>query len=135
MRAATAIVFVVLATVLAACAPGRASPSVSATAPTSGVTGSVTAGPVCPVEKPGDPACAPRPVAGAVLVIRDAGGTEVARATAEATGLYRIALPPGEYMLEPQPVEGYMGTPGPVPFTVRDGAQTSVDVPYDTGIR
>ncbi len=34
-----------------------------------GVSGRVTAGPTCPVERPGDPACQPRPVAGAVLVV------------------------------------------------------------------
>ena len=42
----------------------------------SGIAGVATAGPVCPVEKnPPDPACAPRPVDGAVLVFHGAAGT------------------------------------------------------------
>ena len=99
------------------------------------VGGRVLAGPVCPVETPGDPSCAPRPVAGADLVIRGAGGTEVARLSTDATGLFRVGLQPGEYTLEAQPVEGLMGTPGALPFTVRDGVQAVLDVVYDTGIR
>ena len=50
-----------------------------------GIRGTALAGPICPVEKiPPDPACAPRPVAGAVVVVRDASGAEVARTTTGA---------------------------------------------------
>jgi hypothetical protein len=100
-----------------------------------GVAGRVVAGPTCPVESPDDPACNPRPVAGAVLVVKGAGGTEVARFTTDATGLFRIGLQPGVYTLEPQPVEGLMGTASPVEFTVVDGSETFLDLGYDTGIR
>ena len=100
-----------------------------------GVAGRVTAGPTCPVESPDDPACNPRPVAGAVLVVTGAGGTEVARLVTDATGLFRIGLQPGDYTLEPLPVEGLMGTASPVQFTVADGDETFLDVGYDTGIR
>lgn len=100
----------------------------------SGVGGRVLAGPVCPVEQPGV-ACAPRPVAGATLVVRAADGREAARFTTDASGLYRIVLPVGEYTLEAQPVDGLMGTPGPLPFSVADGVLAPLDVPYDTGIR
>lgn len=106
-----------------------------AAATSTGVGGRVTAGPVCPVERPGDPNCAARAVAGAVLVIKGANGAEVARLTTDASGLYRVSLAPGDYTLEAQPVEGLMGTPSALPFTVRDGAQTALDVVYDTGIR
>jgi len=100
-----------------------------------GVGGRVVAGPTCPVEQPGDPACSPRPVAGAVLIVRGAGDTEVARVTTDASGLYRIGLQPGDYTLEPQPVEGLMGTAAPIPFTVSERSETFLDVAYDTGIR
>jgi hypothetical protein len=100
-----------------------------------GVAGRVTAGPTCPVETPDDPTCNPRPVAGAVLVVKGAGGVEVARITTDATGLFRIGLQPGDYTLEPQPAEGLMGTPSPLPFRVVDGDETFLDVEYDTGIR
>ena len=103
------------------------------------VVGLVTAGPVCPVERdPPDPACAPRPVPGAVLVARAPDGREVARTASGADGRYEMRLPPGTYELVPQPVEGLMGTPGPIPFRVGpDPAEVPqrIDVPYDTGIR
>ena len=100
-----------------------------------GVGGWATGGPTCPVERPGDPACAPRMVDGAVLVVRDADGTETAQFTTDGSGLFRIVLAPGDYTLEASPVEGFMGTPGPQPFTVSAGAEAWLDVPYDTGIR
>lgn len=100
-----------------------------------GVAGRVTAGPTCPVETPGDPACDPRAVAGAVLVVRGAGNVEVARLTTDAMGLFRLGLQPGDYTLEPQPVEGLMGTAAPMPFSVVEGDETFLDVAYDTGIR
>jgi hypothetical protein len=100
-----------------------------------GAGGHVIAGPTCPVERPGDPACAPRMVSGAVLIARDGGGKEVTRITTDASGLFRFSLPAGDYTLEPQPVQGLMGTAQPMPFTVSDGAVTWLDVAYDTGIR
>jgi hypothetical protein len=85
---------------------------------------------------PPDPACADRPVAGAVLVVTDAGGTEVGRATSDANGEFAIPLPPGSYLLTPQPVVGLMGTARPIQFTVTaGGSPANLDVTYDTGIR
>lgn len=99
-----------------------------------GVGGRVAAGPVCPVETPGDPQCAARPVAGATLTARS-GDTVVATFSSDMSGLYRIPLPPGDYVLEATPVEGLMGTPAPMPFTVAGTELTPLDVAYDTGIR
>ena len=99
-----------------------------------GVGGRVTAGPVCPVEMPGDPSCGPRPVAGATLTIRS-GDTIVGTLTTDMGGLYRFALPPGDYLLEASPVEGLMGTPAAIPFSVAGTELTLRDVTYDTGIR
>jgi hypothetical protein len=101
-----------------------------------GVGGTATSGPVCPVEKnPPDPNCAPRPVAGAVLLVRDASGAQVARTTTGADGSFFIALAPGGYVLEPQPVAGLMGTAGSQTVTVNDGVASTIQVSYDTGIR
>jgi hypothetical protein len=94
-----------------------------------------TAGPTCPVETPNDPNCQPQPVVGAVIVVRDAAGTEVARAETDAAGAVFIEVPAGAYVVEAQPVEGLMGTPGPADATVVDGAGTLVPLAYDTGIR
>jgi hypothetical protein len=89
------------------------------------------------VSNPPDPACADRPVAGAVIVVRDAGGTEVARATTAADGTYAIALAPGSYRVEALPVEGLMGLPEAQSVTVPGGVEEpiQVDLAYDTGIR
>ena len=115
--------------------PAEVLDQLRAAASVTGVAGRVVAGPTCPVENPDDPTCNPRPVAGAVLVVRGAGGAEVARFTTDATGMFRIGLQPGDYTLEPQPVEGLMGTASPVPFSVTVGSETFFDVAYDTGIR
>ena len=65
----------------------------------------------------------------------DGGGAEVARFTTDGSGLFRIALPPGEYTVEASPVEGLMGTPGPATAEVQAAAETWLDLAYDTGIR
>jgi len=101
-----------------------------------GIGGVVTAGPVCPVEKnPPDPRCAPRPVDGAILVVRNATGTEVARVTTTADGTFFAELPGGFYVVMPQPAKGLLGTPDPQSVTVADGAAVRLDLSYDTGIR
>ena len=104
-------------------------------ATTTGIGGRVTAGPTCPVERPGDPACAPRPVSGAVLVVTDGSGKEVAKVTTDGSGLFRIPLAAGEYTITPQAVEGFIGGAQPVTVTVVDKAQAWAPVDYDTGIR
>jgi hypothetical protein len=102
-----------------------------------GVHGTVTAGPTCPVERdPPDPDCAARPVVGAVLVFTDADGTEVARATSAAGGTFTVGLAPGAYRVTAEPVEGLMGTPAPMDVEVEAGGpMTELQVSYDTGIR
>ena len=101
-----------------------------------GIGGTASAGPTCPVERvPPDPACAPHPVVGAVVVIRDASGSEIAQTTTRAGGTYFVEVPPGGYTVEPRPVKGLMGTPGPQPVSVNDGFASTVDLDYDTGIR
>jgi len=107
----------------------------AAAATWTGVGGLVTAGPTCPVERPGDPACAPRPVDGAELLVTGADGSQAGQATTDKGGLFRLDLAPGDYTLVPQPVQGLMGTAQPVPFSVRSGAETFLEIAYDTGIR
>ena len=101
------------------------------------VSGVVTAGPVCAVESvPPDPACAARPVAGAVLVVSEGSGGEVARVTSSAQGTFRVALPAGRYVLTPQPVVSLLGTASPIDFAVPpEGPPVTFQVRYDTGIR
>ena len=116
---------------------GCTGPSATATgAPNTGISGSVTAGPVCPVEKiPPDPSCAPRPVPGATIVIRDASGAQVAAAVSGADGAFVAAVPPGNYIIDPRPVPGLMGTAPQQSASVASGSVTVVELEYDTGIR
>lgn len=101
-----------------------------------GIAGIALAGPVCPVEtEPPDPACAPRPVAGAVVLIRVGGGPEVARAVTGADGIFFVELSAGDYVVEPQPVEGLLGTAGPQGVSVVAGSAVAIQLDYDTGIR
>ena len=101
------------------------------------VSGRATASPTCPVERnPPDPACAPRPVAGAVLVIQTSAGAEVRRVTTDMNGRFSVSLAPGAYRLVPQPVPGFMGGARPIDFAVRAGQTLpALEVSYDTGIR
>jgi hypothetical protein len=101
-----------------------------------GIAGLALAGPVCPVESvPPDPNCAPRPVAGATVVIRDATGSEVAQTVTDDDGSFFAVVPAGDYTVEPRPVEGLMGTAAAVEVSVKDGIATQVQLDYDTGIR
>jgi hypothetical protein len=122
---------------VAGCAGTTAGASSTASAAhTTGIGGIATAGPVCPVEKiPPDPSCAPRPVAGAILVVRDPSGSEIARATTAADGTFFVDLRPGGYTVEPQAVTGLMGTARPQSVTVIGAVVSTIQIDYDTGIR
>lgn len=93
----------------------------------------VTAGPTCPVERIGDPACLPRHVNGARLRLE---GPSEMTLTTDASGNARAArIPVGAYRLVAQPVDGLMGTPAPLRVVISRGDATHVAVSYDTGIR
>lgn len=98
------------------------------------LSGSVVAGPTCPVERvPPDPRCAPRPVAGAVILVVDSEGNQIALATSDAQGGFELWLDTGTYTLIPQPVPGLLGTAPEQTITI--SRPTSVLFTYDTGIR
>lgn len=101
-----------------------------------GILLTAVAGPVCPVETvPPDPACAPRAVPGAVVIVRDVAGAEVKRVVLDASGFAFVELEAGSYSLEAAPVDGLMGTPAPQSVTVTDGLGIPIVLSYDTGIR
>lgn len=123
----------VLAVAIAACGSFGAAPSPP---PGTGVSITAAAGPVCPVESiPPDPACAPRPVGGATILIKAGDGAIVARLVTDASGTASVALFPGTYAVEPQPAAGLMGTAASQEVAVVDGTMTPVLLAYDTGIR
>ena len=124
--------FLGLLIVLAACG-GGGSPAPAASGGT-GIRGVAVAGPTCPVERPGDSACQPRPVDGAVVVVTDPAGEEVGQATTDAEGRFFVPLAAGRYLLTAGDVDGLTGAPAPMEVVVTDGAAT-VELEYDTGIR
>ena len=103
----------------------------------SGVRGIAVAGPTCPVVTvPADPACADRPVEGAVIVALDDAGIEVARVTTGPDGAFSIGLAPGSYRIVPQPVEGLTGTATAQGVGIAAGEpMAELTFSYDTGIR
>lgn len=125
---------VVITVGLAACAPPGGGGS---SADLVRVVGLVSAAPTCPVERqPPASACSARPVAGATVSIRDAGGTEVALVVSGPDGRFEADLAPGSYRLVAAPVDGLLGTPSPIDLAITAGeTQVSVDLSYDTGIR
>jgi hypothetical protein len=101
-----------------------------------GMLVTAVAGPVCPVERvPPDPACAPRPVAGAVVDIIDAGGVQDRQVVLDATGQQFVELVPGEYRVVAQSAEGFMNAPEVQRVSIEDGRVTEVTFTFDTGIR
>jgi hypothetical protein len=100
-----------------------------------GVQVSAVAGPVCPVEKPGDPACAPKPVPGATILVLDASGKVLDKVTADAQGAAFIALDAGSYVIGAEGTSGMMGGPEQQPVSIKAGRISQVTLLYDTGIR
>jgi hypothetical protein len=93
----------------------------------------VNAGPTCPVERVGDPACAPRPVSGARLRLE---GPSERTLVSDATGIARNdRMIAGTYRLVPQPVAGLIRAPAPLQIVIRQGKTTTTTASYDTGIR
>lgn len=104
---------------------------------TSGVTGQVTLGPTCPVESAGTP-CEDQPPANVVVIVSEglpsevhAAGPTVARGATNSEGSFRIAVPPGDYI-----VTAHAGMSCEL-MDVRVLADTfvTVTVACDTGIR
>jgi hypothetical protein len=101
----------------------------------SGITGLVTLGPLCPVERVESP-CPDKPIA-ARIQVKDAAGEVVATVSSGDDGRFTVSLAPGRYVLQ-----GLAPTPGsPFPIgstvtaTVRPHRFTDVTVSFDTGIR
>jgi hypothetical protein len=109
----------------------------------SGIEGTVTLGPVCPVQSDLLP-CPDRPYQGATVVFVNAlvacpafNCGEVARTVTDAAGRYRVPLQVGAYTVVPQPsgTGVFPSPPAPVTVSVPSGAYVTVDFAYDTGIR
>ena len=133
-----------LLVLLAACgASTRTSPNAvttavttttTATATSSGrVTGTVLAGPTCPVEQIHSVGCAPKAVAGIVRLTEQ--GHTVVSVRLDDAGAFTVVAPTGTYVLTVDIGANMFPRCPSRPLTVADGAVTTADVVCDTGIR
>ncbi|TMK58114.1 MAG: carboxypeptidase regulatory-like domain-containing protein [Actinobacteria bacterium] len=103
----------------------------SGPASSSGIFGTVTAGPTCPVERVGSP-CPPAPWVGTVRATDDTGqGTET---QTDESGNYTLTLGPGRYEVVAV-TDGGPPTGQPVMIDVPAGPPIRLDLTVDTGIR
>jgi hypothetical protein len=71
-----------------------------------------------------------------LIILSQDGKKEIARVTADGNGNYRLALPPGDYILDVQgrPPKGHVRAK-PQRFTVTSNQTARVDMDIDTGVR
>ena len=70
-----------------------------------------------------------------LVILSHDGNKEVARVTADENGNYRVALPPGDYVLDVQDRRRRHFRATPQPFTVVSNQTVHVDMNIDTGVR
>jgi hypothetical protein len=102
---------------------------------TSGVSGIVLLGPICPVQQmPPDPSCADKPYQAAVSVYREGSTKPFVNQRSAVDGRFGFALPPGTYTLKTE-----TGTTLPrcasVTVVVPAEGYATTTVYCDTGIR
>lgn len=121
---------VALSALAAGCAGGPAPTS----PPDTGIRGTVILGPTCPVEEAGASPCL-TPLAAELVVRSKDGSTEVARVASGADGRFELALPPGDYVIWPEPGENGFPVAQPLDVSVVAGRFTELEINYDSGIR
>lgn len=99
--------------------------------------GTVTIGPLCPVEP-----CEPTPqdrsaayAARSVIVFAADGATLVAELEIDASGGFSAVLEAGAYVIDIDGVPGDSTGDVPVSIEIAPGETTTVDIDIDTGIR
>jgi hypothetical protein len=70
-----------------------------------------------------------------LTILSGDGKKEIARVTPDENGKYRIALPPGAYVLDVQDRQRKHVRAKPQPFTIVSNQTVRVDMDIDTGIR
>jgi hypothetical protein len=70
-----------------------------------------------------------------LIILSQVGHKEVARATADGQGNFRVSLAPGDYILDIQGRGRGLVRAKPQPFTIASGQTVHVDMDLDTGVR
>ncbi len=102
-------------------------------APTGEIQGQVLAGPVCPVERPGQIGCEPKPVAGSIDFIK--GGRRVGEARLDSQGKFSVPVPLGTYTLHVRPDTGTFPACPDTEAIAVEGETKVIQIDCDTGIR
>jgi hypothetical protein len=101
----------------------------------SGIRGTVTEGPMCPVQRiPPDPACADRPLQTLVTIFRASDPVHaIALTQSDSKGAFQVTLSPGDYVVG----AGQSNLPrcAQTPATVGAAGYTQIAISCDTGIR
>jgi len=98
----------------------------------SGIEGTVTIGPMCPVVQEDVP-CPDRPYQ-ARLTVLTTSGEKVLQFQTDEQGLFRVGLAAGEYVLHPESPNS-MPSAADIPFGVNEHTFTQLKIVYDSGIR
>ena len=122
------LVVLVAVSLMAGC--GTASPG---TGSNGRVSGHALAGPSCPVERPGDPNCQPKPVQGSVRFAR--GEELVTSVRIDSGGSFAVEIPAGTYAVTVDTGNNAFPVCAPVDVEVRANTDASVEISCDTGIR
>ena len=127
IRGARLTVLIILTGLIVACGSYR--PGVGR--PASLVTGTVAAGPVAPLARPGVPAN--RAVRGATVeALR--GDQVIATAHTDKAGRYELRVQPGTYLIRAQS-DTYLSRQASKTVTISRGQKLTVNLLFDTGIR
>jgi hypothetical protein len=120
-------VLIILTGLIVACGSYRS----QAGPPASQVTGTVAAGPVAPLARPG--VAATRAVRGATVeALR--GNHVMATAYTDEAGRYELKLQPGTYLIRTQS-DKYLSKQASKTVTLSRGQKLTVNLVFDTGIR
>ena len=99
----------------------------------SGITGKVSMGPTCPVERiPPDPNCADKPYANAQVIVT--GGGKQYKTQTDSLGNFTIKTTSGSFTITIPPINVFPSC-ADTQVVVIEGKFSTVDISCDTGIR
>lgn len=98
------------------------------------IVGTVTKGPLRPIEAPGQPSEAP--AAGVKILIKSQDGREIKSTVTDEHGRYSFSLPPKTYRIEmPSLPKAQFTKDLPATVTIKEGEEIRINIRIDTGIR
>jgi hypothetical protein len=101
----------------------------------SGIEGQSVITPTSPVLRANMPKPDPAPFETTLVVVTAEEGREVARLKTGSDGRFRVALPPGQYIVKPVQQNARWPRGGEQEVTVRAGKFSQVTITFDSGIR